>query len=303
MRKSNRQTSIAIVTRCRQKELIRCLLSINLQTILPQEIIIIDNDPQQSARKISNLARFKSLPLKYLSSSKNVPGCRNLALQECKTRYLGFVDDDCVLTSRWLENGFENITTFKKAYVLGSTFLYNKNNIFALAAHARDTFWKKYNYKYNQISEIFDTKNVILDLKIIKSKNLRFDEKCQFKTYDSADFDFGFQLKSKQLSGNFCHQMKLFHQETSSFGRFIDRAYARGYLAVYINDKWELNHRLINKRDASFILWLLRSLKHFVNDYWKYSFFMDNSFIKRVVATLLIKVFERKYVLGYMEKK
>lgn len=295
------KTTIAIITKNRPHELLRCLYSIAQQTKQPNVVVVIDNDLKKSAQKTikkflsTNRNQFKSLIINYYQQIGTVPKCRNFTLQTCNNPYLGFIDDDCVLEKNWLEQALQTINQTNSAYVLGETRLLNENSTIALAQHTRDTYWRKQKKRVT-----FDTKNVLLRLKDIKKNQLRFDEQCQSLFYDSADFDFDFQLREKKISGYFCADMIVYHQETSLYQRFVQRAWHRGALARYLTTKWQPNEQFINPKDYTFSLWLLRTLKNFPKEYQRYAQEMTNQPIyKRVIATWLIRVFERYYALGY----
>lgn len=291
--------ALAIVTKNRPMELKRCLESISQLTLLPNQIIIIDNDQNHSAKNIIKETKLqKVLKIVYLSSTGTVPHCRNLALNESKAENLAFIDDDCVLEPNWLQEAVVTIEKQQADYVLGKTLLLNNENIFALAQYSHDDYWKDYS------GQIFDTKNVLINLNVIKKFQLKFDEKCQKEHYDSADFDFDFQVKKVKLKSAFSRKMKLFHQETESFTRFTKRAYARGYLAKYINDKWQLHDKLVDISQKNLMICLLKTIKNFYREYKHYSQHMvEESLIKKITAILLIKIFEYYYTLGYVANK
>jgi glycosyltransferase involved in cell wall biosynthesis len=291
------EISIAIITKNRKKELEKCLDSISLQTQKDYQIIIIDNDSNFSAKKTINKKKYAKLNFSYYYGQGTVPKCRNLAINLARTKYLGFVDDDCILNKDWLEKGKKEIIKNDVAYVLGKTLLLNPQNIIALGQFARDDYWKDYN------SKIFDTKNVIINLNLIKNIKLHFDENCQKDAFDSADFDFDFQLKKSKLKGIFCSEMMLFHKETSNFKRFKYRAYYRGYLARYLNKKWKLKDGLVDLRTKNFLFWFLKAVKDFKIDFVNYSEHMQASFYKRLLATFVIKLFERYYIIGYVSNQ
>ncbi len=278
-------TAIAIITKNRPAELRRCLQSILHQTKQPNSVIVIDNDTSISARKIAKSKDFVSLKINYHRSRGSVPTCRNLALRLSKNKYLGFVDDDCVLDHNWLANGLELIKQKKLDYVLGKTELFNPQSLLAKAQHQRDAYWKKYN------GLLFDTKNVLFDLAQIKKANLRFDESCQSSFYDSADFDFDFQVQKNKLKGANCPGMILHHQETTNLRRFLNRAYHRGKLAHYLDRKWQLQGKLSGGRDAMLLWWLARGGKNFARAKKQYH--------TTTLQTLAIRLFDRYYALGY----
>lgn len=292
------EISIAIVTKNRPIELEQCLNSLMAQNKLPAKTILVDNDLKQSAKKLAHNYKYSLLNIDYHSCAGTVPKCRNLAIKLAKTKYLAFVDDDCVLNSNWLKIGLQTIVNKKTDFVLGKTKLLNSHNILALAQHARDAYWK------NQQKQVFDTKNVILDLEIIKKHGLFFDNQCQLKHYDSADFDFDFQSKKHRLKKGYCPKMILFHQESVSWKRFKDRTYCRGYLGHYLNQKWQLNHRLTDLRDQNLIFFLLKTVKNFFKNHHQYQKYMEtSSILKKYIAILFISLFERYYTLGYADRQ
>ncbi len=106
--------SIAIVTKNRPVKLRRCLESILKQSMLPDVVIIVDNDTKKSAKKVAFSFR-KNLNLVYMVEPKpGVAQARNRVLVTCKTFYLGFVDDDCVLDKKWVETGLNTMKARKK---------------------------------------------------------------------------------------------------------------------------------------------------------------------------------------------
>lgn len=290
--------SVAIITKNRKKELINCLRSLKQQKYHPFKIIVIDNDEKKSARDTVNNRLFIGLNIKYHHfANLSVPACRNLALKLVKSPYLAYIDDDCIAEKNWLIEGLRVIKKEKAHFVLGKTELYNPQNLFALAQHARDSYWKDYN------NQLFDTKNVIVDANYFKKNNLFLDEKCQSDHYDSADFDFDFLVKKKKLKKAYCAQMTIFHQETNNFLRFKKRAYHRGKLARYLNDKWQLNNQLVDLRNRHLVLFVLRTFKNFNYDYHRYKNYMySQTMLKKIFATWLIKIFEGYYLQGYVEQ-
>ncbi len=289
--------SLAIITKNRPLELARCLDSICSQNLMPNQVIVIDNDPQHSAKQVINQYQ-KQLKIKYLTCAGSVPHCRNLALRQTKTTHLAFTDDDCVLDEKWLQAAYQQLKVTKADYVLGQTLLYNPNSLIALAQYAHDAYWKDYS------GQIFDTKNVLLHLNKIRQVKLKFDEDCQYSHYDSADFDFDFQAKEQGLIGTFAPQAILYHQEAANWGRFTKRAFARGVLAHYLNDKWQLQDRLADRRKSNWLWWKLLLLKNYRINFSRYAPNMQKrGLMGKLIALCLIELFEYYYTTGYVANK
>jgi len=296
--------TIAIVTKNRPSKLERCLESIRKQTVFPKKILIIDNDKEKSAYFV--IKKFKNLNLKYfLEKNPGVPNARNRALKECKTSYLGFVDDDCVLDKRWVENVVNMLSESKQiTYVVGDTKLYNKSNLFALAQHCRDNYWKLKTLKNgNETTRFhFDTKNVVFRIDDIKSNGIKFDPKCSMGEFDSGDFDFGLNLTSKSLKGLYLNNMILFHEETSSMVRFIKRAYYRGKISAYISKKWGLGDILVNTSAKNLKWWIFDIFNNFLKEKVNYTKNLYITNLKKMIITTLIKIHDRAYLQGYLRQ-
>ena len=254
------ELTIAIITKNRPAKLDRCLESICQQNLLPKSVLMIDNDPRRTSYPVFK-KYSKKLPLHYFHEKKSgVPYCRNKALSKTETRYLGFVDDDCVLDNKWTKSAIDAFQKNKDiTYVCGKTNLYNNKNIFAIAQYSHDSYWyvKKVR-KYKQtVAANFDTKNVVLDMKAIRNNSLKFDPKCGIGNFDSADFDFGLQLNHLKLRGIYSDKLQLAHEETSTFKRYVMRAYYRGKIAGYINIKWKLDDKFVKFPEKNIFIWVL----------------------------------------------
>lgn len=196
--------TIAIITYRRPKELQRCLKSLKTQSYQPNKTIIVDSFSQ----KIS------------------IPESRNLALKKCQTKYLAFVDDDCILQKDWVKNAHHYISTHPKlTFVVGKTILLNDHN---LIAKTQFIAYQKWFDLYHSL----DTKNVIINLQ--KIKKLHFD--TSFKIFEDVDFDQ--QLKSHKFIGAYNPKMIVKHPEVSNLIKAIKKNYYRGQFKAKITNKW-----------------------------------------------------------------
>jgi len=196
--------TIAIITYRRPQLLRRCLNSIKQQSYHPKKIIIIDSHVQKTS----------------------IPQSRNLALKKCQTKYLAFVDDDCILNKNWVFYAYQSISVNQKlAFVVGKTNLLNNQNPIA------KTQFKAYQEWFNNYHSL-DTKNVILNYQ--KIKNLHFD--TNFKIFE--DIDFNQQLQSNNLIGTYNSRMQIYHPEVDNFFKALKKNYLRGQYKAKITSKW-----------------------------------------------------------------
>ena len=247
--------------------------------------MVIDNDYQKSAKKI--VSRFKKLlPVVWIHEKKvGIPHARNRALLNCRTKYLAFVDDDCLLDSKWTFQALKSISSHSEVtFVIGKTKLQNPNNIVALAQFKSYTEWfqQNINPKNNLInSQALDTKNIVLNLK--KINHLRFDPR--FKIFE--DIDFGLQFKQKKLTGIYNPKMLIFHSEEVNFFKAIKKNYLRGQFRYQLYQKWDNFDHFYPFSFSSIPINVLRLLKPLR---WK---------LPELISLVLNYVFD----LGYLQAK
>ena len=165
--------TLAIVTYRRPYLLNKCLHSLSKQSVSPSQIIIVDNDPQKSAYSLYQKYQ-KKLPLSYyFESKKGAPNVRNTAISLVKTKYIAFIDDDCILDKNWCQEILSEINTNNVIFTIGTSLLQNKNNVFAQTQFNYYQQWFNSQAKTNPFSpELFDTKNIIINCQLFKKNKL-----------------------------------------------------------------------------------------------------------------------------------
>lgn len=107
----NIDATVVIATRERPDRLAECLESVLAGTLLPRQIVVVDNAPttERTSELVTRLASEKPL-LRYVREVR--PGlarAHNAALPHVQTPVVAFTDDDVLVDVRWLErlvNGF-----------------------------------------------------------------------------------------------------------------------------------------------------------------------------------------------------
>jgi glycosyltransferase involved in cell wall biosynthesis len=297
-----RNLTVAVITKQRLELLEKCLESLAAQVDLPDKVIVVDNDICGSARKIT--ARFKSrLPIKYvIEPHLGIPFARNKVLAEAKGRYLGFVDDDCVLANDWVRQGLRAIIANKSAYIIGKTKLANPEKIIAKAQfyHYKQWLRTKIDPITKQLDRLsLDTKNVIFNLMILRKHKLKFDEQFNLsKIGGGEDVDIGMQLYQLGYKGCYAEKMVLKHQELDRLLPYIIKAFKRGRSSYLLVNKWRLSNELVDLNQVSLVRWLM----HF----WERPY--DNQKIKltsnwsKVLVHVLSKIYDRAWLEGYLSQ-
>lgn len=234
---SIKNITIAIISYKRPELLNQCLKSILAQNKLSKNIIIIDNDYQKSAYKIYKLYKTKLKINYYHEPSKNISKARNLAIKNCKTQYLAFIDDDCTLSKNWSKSLLSVINVNKEiAFFQGGSELNDFKNPLILAQDQIYQKWINNNLKNKFINpQALDTKNVILNLDILNKYKIIFDVNLPI----FEDADFGLKLNSFSLKGIFIPEMKVVHHEVGNLKKIIKKNYFRGKIKYILNQKWK----------------------------------------------------------------
>ena len=109
-----KEVSVVIPTRNRSKELKRLLLSILKQTILPKEIIVVDDsDNLMTKQLIHNFSKFfvrKKVRIRYFRRKQNkmqknisISAARNFGAKKACGDIVAFFDDDIILEKNYLK--------------------------------------------------------------------------------------------------------------------------------------------------------------------------------------------------------
>jgi len=231
-----KEITVAVLTYKRKNKLSVCLTSF-LNQKDKFKILLIDNDFEKSAFKIF-LKFKKKLDVQYLvEPSKNISKARNLAIKNCQSQYLAFVDDDCILSKNW--SNFASLVIKKGnnlAFIQGNSISKNLNKAQMVAQNNIYQNWIKNNLKNNFIDpQALDTKNIILNLKLIKRYKIIFDANLPI----FEDVDFGLQLKKCRLKGILEPGMLVEHEELMGFTKIIKKFYFRGKIKYILNKKWK----------------------------------------------------------------
>lgn len=111
--------SVIIATRNRKKELVACLKSIQLQTIPPDEIIVVDSsDIQNELYEVCN--RIEKPPIKYIHTLDcSAARQRNKGINVCIGDIIFFFDDDVVLDKDFIANSLKVYENDKSGVIGG----------------------------------------------------------------------------------------------------------------------------------------------------------------------------------------
>lgn len=103
--------------------IIETLKALDQQTVLPDEVIIVDEDLDKSLSEILNKLEFKINinHIKY-SGKSFPPNKRNHGVLNAKNEILAFLDVKTIPKNNWIEEGLKLISSDESKIVFGSTF-------------------------------------------------------------------------------------------------------------------------------------------------------------------------------------
>jgi O-antigen biosynthesis protein len=96
--------TVAIATRDRPDMVERCLKNLFSQSVLPAEIVVVDQSSDQSTAQI--VERFKAGPVAVVYDHQSTQGLgkgQNRAMVRASAKIVAVTDDDCVPDLNWLE--------------------------------------------------------------------------------------------------------------------------------------------------------------------------------------------------------
>lgn len=263
--------SIVIPTYNREKDLINCLNSILSQTVLPTEVIIIDDGdlPSNLIDIFKNDFLLKGINLIYYKKNheferRGLSESKNKALEIINTEIFFMIDDDVVLESDFCEsimNIWENKKNDDKLIGVGG-IIKNRRNRFILEKYYNVLFgiFSKYSWDVNRVGFQIWNEEInepslgyyahggVCSYKLEKVKEIKFSIFTGGRTA-LEDVDFCLRSKNKRYYFIIEPKAQLFHYH-SIISR--ESQFLMGY-------KESINRKIIFKtsnKKPTFSLWV-----------------------------------------------
>jgi succinoglycan biosynthesis protein ExoM len=236
---------LCICTYNRNKKLINCLKSIEklkLSKKFRLEILVLDNSINFLSKNIVENYK-KKIDIKIFIKNEKKRGvvfARNACLdfvRKKKPKYVGFVDDDCVLDQYWLINTLKTIKEFNADIVTGPQH-YNKINQNNNKLNFTKFFEKKYKKNILKVKWAA-TNNVFFNFNILKTNNIKFDKNLN-KFGMGEDQLFFIQMTKLGKIIYWSNEIKVtevIHNHRLNLKWLIIRSFRLGILGNYIDRK------------------------------------------------------------------
>ena len=263
--------SVAISTRNRYQGLMHNLGSLLSQDIIPDEIIVVDNNSKdQTKQAVESIAKTSRCLIKYVrENKKGYPFVYNKGLKSATNDWVAFLDDDCVATHDWCQNIIKAIKKFPHTIVLlGKSDPLQINNPLGLT----ESFIKSLGlYKVNQKKEvldfeILDSKNIIYNKQFLVKNKIRFDESLVLLGGGSSeDCDLGMQIQRAGGRAIYEPKIEIFHKEIIDFTSYYQKLISRAKDHLVYEKKWQEYRREMGFKKVGFWL-VMRSLWFFIKE-------------------------------------
>jgi glycosyltransferase involved in cell wall biosynthesis len=141
--------SVIICTRNRASYLHRCLQALQKLSCLPEEIIVVDNDPVDNSSE-AVVSEFKSV--KYIREPRGgLSIARNTGIKNAKFEIIAFTDDDATIHPLWLCKVWE---TFNDSSIAAMTGLVIASQ---LDTEAQLIFEKHWSFNRGYVDKMYDS--------------------------------------------------------------------------------------------------------------------------------------------------
>ena len=268
--------SVVIPTYNQGKILKLCLSFLQKQSVLPKEIIVVDNQSSDDTPEVIQ-SYIKKIPICYLKEKKIGPSfARNTGITKAEGKIIALLDSDCLPCKNWLKSIWDFYQSHRDVILQGNWInkpikksLASDLYLFSLELHRNvilNSLRKNIDFdnKKKQGSiNFFDTKNVAFPKTLIKEKGLLFDNRLPIY---AEDVDFGVQVVRKNIPIVFNKKLIVRHLFDISLWRFLKMNFKIGLARVFLQEKWRFD--VINRKKLGFwtkIIWNQRRKKFITN--------------------------------------
>jgi GT2 family glycosyltransferase len=287
--------SIIIPTYKRSKYLVKLVNNLITNNINFKyfEIIICDSDKQKINYKlIKNIkCNYKNVQIKYLNLLENNHSKkRNIGIKRASSKFLIFLDDDCIPEKKFISKYFQILSKQKDKAIFCGSVIYpeNSNRFHKFREKRHFQVFNKQVLKENISPEKIVTMNMAFDLTKIDKKKL-FNEKFNF--YGFEDYDFAYRQSKSGIKIYKCAPLVV-HNDYRSYEKYL-------YKFVFLGEEGMKYLLKLNLEAAKNINYYKLEnnliIKHFLKQNYTYVFL---NYIMKVIINL-----EKKLILPFFVLK
>lgn len=229
--------------------LLKSLISMNYPEGIKTELLIVDNDINQSAKEI--VQNFKShITIHYIIEPNiGLSNVRNRVLKEgirLGATHIAFIDDDEIADVNWLINHVDFYNNFENIYISSGPTYKKFEQVYPNYIMKNATFKTISSKKLGGIKDTCASGNVFFPLNIIKEHNIFFSEKYNYSGSEDTDFFSRLKNLGYNIGWNYnAINYEIVEDKRANIKWILKRAYNTGYSVSII--KFENSQNLIKK--------------------------------------------------------
>lgn len=225
--------TVVIPTYCRPQELLRAAQSVIAQANAPSfSLLIVDNDPKQSARGIADslIDETVGISVRYVHEpNAGVANARNTAMENVTTKLVAFLDDDQSVPRNWLQTLTEFHNSHPAPVTFGPVLTKLPEGEHKHKAYLESFFARTLNQGSGYIDHYYGCGNAFIDLSLIDYDGPLFDTSMN-ETGGEDDLFFR-DIKEKGGRFGWCEEAPAFEHVPASRARLeytLKRTFAHG---------------------------------------------------------------------------
>lgn len=229
--------SIVIPSYNRRSFLNPCLESLTKQTFPRFEVIIVDDGSTDDT--IEFLTEFKKghpdFQLRWFVHEENLGAnvARNRGVQEAKGEFVAFLDSDCIVEPKWIEDLIKGFDSHNVASVTGLVIDVKPKNIYQLAYKGSTTVHGQGDAPRIVSNNLCVRRNLLV--------KYPFEEDLKYGCNEEGLF---LRLQAAGHRQRFVPKAKVLHDHPHTRKTFFRRAWILGKAAAWLVYKYHLPHRL-----------------------------------------------------------
>ena len=215
----------------------------NLTSLIEQdfdykhEIVVVDNDINQSAKSVVNKLNDSKIKLNYYTENKRgISAVRNKCIEACKEKnadYLIFIDDDEIAEKNWLKNLTKTAERYKAEVVSGPVLCkFEKEPSNAI----QKVFFYRRRLETGSIIENCASGNVLINMDIFKERpHLTFNK--NFNIMGGGDTYFFMQVRALGIKMIWCDEAvahEFISYQRSKLKNLLLEQFQRGHSLFHI---------------------------------------------------------------------
>lgn len=220
-----KKVSVVIPTYNRESTLIKCLKALNRQTVKDFEVLIVDdNSTDRTLLRVKLFQENASFSIRILKNgTHSISIGRNIGINNSKSKYIAFIDDDAYAHNTWIEKIIERFEKDKTIFLIGGKFNPEYKNNFSKAVSISEETIR--NFFATDITKVSSC-----NMAIRRTKNNTFLFNKHFKYTEDVEFVSRVRKKHKYI---YDPEIEVDHESRNYPKQYIKQMFGYGLWKIY----------------------------------------------------------------------